>query len=249
MGPFILFRRGSTVQSSRHMETFTIRLECVVGHTTWSKSLQVYSSIRTGIAAPCFNKSEEQKEREKKKKGEWEGELPLCNHFLIPDIWYSFEIWTKNSLLSSQIPASCSPASLTPVALRNCSEVSFQEDALSSGHREMTSPLRAPTAQSLSVRPGWKTISASEPLQQMCPFQCWGEGSRVKADNNRQSCAIQNPWSRDALCSGRLEPAFICGRCVCSQQVFEGICVGQVVSFTAHQCNVWKIIEINDKNA
>lgn len=32
--PFTLFRRVSTMQSSRHMETFTIRLECVVGHTT-----------------------------------------------------------------------------------------------------------------------------------------------------------------------------------------------------------------------
>lgn len=206
----------------------------MVGQSTWSKSLRIYSSIRTGIAALRFNKRKEQKEREEeRKKGEWERELPLCNHFLIPDIWYSFEFWTKNSLLSSPISASRSPASLTPVALRNCSEVSFQEDARSSGHREMTSPLRAPTAQSLSVRPRRKTISASEPLRQMCPFQCWGEGSRVKADNNRQSCAIQNPWSRDALCSG---PAFIWGRCVCvcSQQVFDGVCVGQVVSFTAH---------------
>lgn len=168
-------------------------------------------SCRTGITA--LQKQGERAGGEKERKVR--GELPLCNHFLIPDIWYSFDFLDQNSLLSSPLPASCSSVSLPPVALRNCSEVSFQGDALIPGHREMTSLLGAPTAQSLSVRPRRKTISASEPLQQMCPFQYRGEGSRVKADNNRQSCAIQNPWTRDALCSVREGWASACLRAVC----------------------------------
>lgn len=105
-------------------------------------------------------------------------ELPLCNHFLIPDIWYCFDFFFffGQKLFPIFPSASCSPASLPPVALRNSSEVSFQEDALDSGHWEMTSPSRAPTAQSFSVRLSRKTISACEPVQQMCPFHYRREG-------------------------------------------------------------------------
>lgn len=55
------------MQSSRHMETFTIRLEWLVippdQRACWN-----YSCSRTGIMAPSFNKNEE-KEREERKKG------------------------------------------------------------------------------------------------------------------------------------------------------------------------------------
>lgn len=166
-----------------------------------------------------ITKTRRQSGRRERKKSE--RELPLCNNFLIPDIWYSFDFLDQNSHLLSPLLASRSSVSLPPVALPNCSEVSFQEDAPIPGHREMTSPLRTPTAQSLSVRPRRKTISAFEPVQQMCPFQDRGEGSRVKADNNRQSCAIQNPWTC-SVWEGWASTLW--GRCVFSVSVLWDVC-------------------------
>lgn len=157
-------------------------------------------------------------------------ELPLCNHFLIPDIWYCFDFFFGPKLFPIFPSASRSPASLPPVALRNSSKVSFQEDALDSGHWEMTSPSRAPTAQSLSVRLSRKTISASEPVQQMCPFHYRREGlggSRLTTIG--KVVQSNTPEPETAVCA-----AVWSDDGVSSQSDFNGICVGPVVSLTAY---------------
>lgn len=182
-----------------------------------------------------------------------ENERESC-HSVIISYYLTFDtaliLWTKIHpfFYHPLSPAPRFPACLPPVALHNCSESPFFKWRYDFRHREMTSSLlSAPTAQSVSVRPQRKTISASEPLRQMCPFQYRGEGSRVKADNNRQSCAIQNPWTRDALCSVR-EGWASRAVCVCSHWVFYGICVGKVGPLPLISVILEKINDKNDQD-
>lgn len=100
----------------------------------------------------------------------------------------------------------------------------------------MTSLLRAPTAQSLSVRPGRKTISASELLQQMCPFQYRREalGSRLTTIGRVVQSKTREPVNQPLFCMEELSQHLSKGG-VCSPRVFYEIWVGQVVPFNAYQ--------------
>lgn len=103
----------------------------------------------------------------------------------------------------------------------------------------MTSPLRAPAAQSLSVRVSRKTICALEPQQQMWSLQQGRKGSQVKAHNNRQSCAMQNPWTRDTLAFVWKGLASAClGAMRLPSYYFLRFVLAQVVRFTAHLYNL-----------
>ena len=221
------------MQSSRHMETFTIRLECVYHLIKeFAGTIQVAGQ---GIAAP----GPEKKERDQRKSGEWIREPPLCDNFLIPDIWYAFDFLAQNSLLSSLLPL----RPLPPVALRNCSEVSSSN----SGHREMTSPSRAPsTAQSVSVRTGAKDNLCLWATCNRCAHSTIEErarGSRLTTIG--RVVQSKTPWTRDALCSVATSPGRVC---VLHCERFMGLCWPRVIDCAAHERKARKCTEIDDKN-
>lgn len=138
MGPFSLFRRASTMPHSGHMETFTTAGWCVWSvMPTWSKTLlELFKSYDRHHSSLLGQK--------------WERErAAIVQSF--PNPWHmilhSFFCVCGWGPKLSLIVHSASPLPSPLWHLWNCvtcSEVSFQEDTLDSGHREMTSPSEGP---------------------------------------------------------------------------------------------------------